>query len=181
MEKAIIVSDQIYDMNETVNLESDYFWDSSENPSGYTLSVESASVIDTEAFLEKWGTPDLSNILVDEPNFKFSRKVFDVTLKVKNQSNTSGKICFFDYILISDALVLRVSSELMQACEPNLTGYSSFKLNIGQEYELHLPFVADPGIVPINEQKLYNRMMNESFYMCVSQFPSRYLIRILPE
>lgn len=177
--ESVIVPDVVYSAHEKVDFGEAFFWDDAEDADGYTISLENAAVKQTEDYLNSWNVSK-NEIFPEEADsgLKFSDYVYDVTMTIKNESNTTGGVRFSDFILIHDALILRVSPELLAVSDPEIAGLTGFSLPKGVERTLNLPFTADLGIVSINEEKLYQTMKQEEFFLCFSQFPVRNLIQV---
>lgn len=80
--------------------------------------------------------------------------------------------------MIDNSIILRLDPTLLALCEPRLKNVGAFALPIGTEETFHFPFVADSSLVQADSQKLYERMNQRNFFLCISQIPERRLIQI---
>lgn len=180
MEEAIIVPDAVYLVGEEVAFGKNFFWDDSENSDGYLLSVQEATVRKRDDFLTAYGASasEEFSLEIGEGEYKMSDYVYDVTVTIKNQSNETGGVRFSDFILIRDALILRLDTDLIQLSEPDLAGLTGFSMPVGKERTFHFPFTPDPGVLAVDETSLYQAMKQDIFFLCISQFPVRTVIKL---
>ena len=55
-EERVQISDKVYSAGEAVPFGENFFWSNSENPDGYTITVDSAQTRNVREFLEENGT-----------------------------------------------------------------------------------------------------------------------------
>lgn len=151
----------------TVDIGNNFFFDADENPDGYSLKVESAKAIKYQDFL------DFYNIKVSSEDEYYTKPeyVYDLEITVTNNYNTDGYIFAGKYCLYNNSLQLPINHELWNLIAPEIDGYQVFKVKKGTHITVHLPFTAMPADQLTNSKEVTRRILNEEFYLCISEFP----------
>lgn len=169
----------IYPAGETVEIGKNYFEAVTENPDGYSICVKGATLRDYRGYTESLGgTVDdkmYAAIGVDPPKY-----VYDVEIVLRNENNTEGLIHLYRYSLQDQSLTIPIDFELWGLLAPQIKGNAVFRLQPGTEETVHLPFVPEPRNGTVNEAKTERMMENDTFYLCVSHYPTRKLLEVAP-
>jgi len=174
----IIIDSEVYSPGETIDIGENYFMSAKENPNGYQITVESVDVKTVAEFLKEYGKPDDYVALVDEYGNKRPDYVYDIEISFTNESNVDGVISFANYSLFNKSLLLNYDARFLKAIHPELADAGSFKLKTGLKKTFHFTFTADESSLLIDRQKVNDRMLNDDFFLCISWFPARKLVKI---
>lgn len=170
---------ELYSMHETVDLGEDFFSDAVENPSGYSITVNSANLVEYEGFLESLGG--------DSKEFGFSESypapqyTYLLQVTIHNTGNEDGYIMAINYALYNKALKIPVDYSLWGMMDENFPGEPGFRLRANSEMEITIPFTPMTADTGINNKKISEKMKSEEFHFCVSEFPVRKMIRVIQE
>ena len=177
-EERVQISNNVYSAGEAVPFGENFFWSSSENPDGYTITVDSAQTWDVREFLEENGAsweevyPETVNVLSP------SEVVYLVTATVTNESNEDGMVQFSNFVMTSGSILLQLDGTLNNYSAPELANAGSFVLPVGKSRTFTFAFTPDSATVASDAKALYQRMETGEFYLCISLVPERRLIRI---
>lgn len=177
-EERVQISNNVYSAGEAVPFGENFFWSSSENPDGYTITVDSAQTWDVREFLEENGAsweevyPETENVLSP------SEVVYLVTATVTNESNEDGMVQFSNFVMTSGSILLQLDGTLNNYSAPELANAGSFVLPVGKSRTFTFAFTPDSATVASDAKALYQRMETGEFYLCISLVPERRLIRI---
>ena len=177
-EERVQISNNVYSAGEAVPFGVNFFWSSSENPDGYTITVDSAQTWDVREFLEENGAsweevyPETENVLSP------SEVVYLVTATVTNESNEDGMVQFSNFVMTSGSILLQLDGTLNNYSAPELANAGSFVLPVGKSRTFTFAFTPDSATVASDAKALYQRMETGEFYLCISLVPERRLIRI---
>ena len=177
-EERVQISNNVYSAGEAVPFGENFFWSSSENPDGYTITVDSAQTWDVREFLEENGAsweevyPETENVLSP------SEVVYLVTATVTNESNEDGMVQFSNFVMTSGSILLQLDGTLNNYSAPELANAGSFVLPVGKSRTFTFAFTPDSATVASDAKALYQRMEMGEFYLCISLVPERRLIRI---
>lgn len=177
-EERVQISNNVYSAGEAVPFGENFFWSSSENPDGYTITVDSAQTWDVREFLEENGAsweevyPETENVLSP------SEVVYLVTATVTNESNEDGMVQFSNFVMTSGSILLQLDGTLNNYSAPELANAGSFVLPVGKCRTFTFAFTPDSATVASDAKALYQRMETGEFYLCISLVPERRLIRI---
>lgn len=133
-----------YAIGETVELEDSYWMTESEKCEGYSIQVNSASLLTYEEFLKKYHyEEDEKELLIPRTSQLFPDMVYDVEITVKN-TNTQDKECGIDvgrYGVYASDFSLQIASPLYVIANPALkNGMQAFRLQPNTEMKFHLPY-----------------------------------------
>lgn len=171
---------EYYKMGEEVEIGKNIFLDDIENADGYTITVESAELLDYVEYLEKYDIEKemADSIFGEETNVSFPEKIVDVMIKVKN-TNTEDDyekgIVVYGYLLADKDCRLKITLDLFYLANPTVTS-SIFGLRAGTEKEFSVPFYfhTKDKVDPISEK----RVLNGNFSLAVSLYPVQKNIQI---
>lgn len=167
---------ETYSMRETVDIGKNFFSDSVEDPSGYTIQVNSAELVSYENLLTSCG--------VDPADLGFSKEVplpqytYMVNVTIRNEENETGAIMALNYALYNQSLKIPVDYYLWGLMDKSFSGEPGFRLQTNSEKNITIPFTPMPLDTRSNNEEIIRRMKSEEFYFCVSEFPVRKQIAI---
>lgn len=168
---------EYYALGEAVDIGPNYFDTITENPDGYIIQVNSATLRDYTEYVESLGGK------VDEEYYammgvEVPKYVYDVEVTLTNTDNTDGLIYLNRYELQSGALTLPVDYTIWNLLSPQLEGSQVFRLQPGTEEIIHFPFAEQPMNSMVDSEKTNEMIENNEFYLCVSYCPVRKLISL---
>lgn len=166
---------ETYSMGETVEIGKNFFADSVENPSGYTIQVNSVELANYEEFLISVGGDPADSYFTNG----FPQYTYLVNVTIRNKENETGAIMALNYALCNQALKIPVDYYLWGLIDENFTGEPGFRLRTNSEMDITIPFTPDPLDTTANNEEIRRRMESEEFYFCVSEFPVRKQIQII--
>ena len=172
------IPDRIYELGESVPLGSNYFIEPDEDPNGYCVQVNRATLLTYQQLFEQYKLDSHSNSGLDEYGNAKSNYVYDVELTISNENNTNGYILFGRFLLIDKSLSLIFDGFLQSPVYPDLEDVGSLKLSPGTTKTLHFFFTPSTGAFQKSPGKVDSMMENGQFSLCVSEFPTRILIRL---
>lgn len=105
-------TDLIYSAGEAVPFGENFFWSNSENPNGYTITVDSAQTRNVREFLEENGSSWEEVYPETEEGLPLSEMVYLITATVKNESNKDGKVQFGNFMMTSGSILLQLDGTL---------------------------------------------------------------------
>lgn len=111
-------TDLIYSAGEAVPFGENFFWSNSENPNGYTITVDSAQTRNVREFLEENGSSWEEVYPETEEGLPLSEMVYLITATVKNESNKDGKVQFGNFMMTSGSILLQLDGTLSQGGSP---------------------------------------------------------------
>lgn len=171
-------TDVIYSAGEAVPFGENFFWSNSENPNGYTITVDSAQTRNVREFLEENGSSWEEVYPETEEALPLSEMVYLVTATVKNESNKDGKVQFGNFMMTSGSILLQLDGTLNNFSAPELANAGSFVLPEGKSRTFTFAFTPDSATVAAGADRLYRRMEKGDFYLCISQVSERHLIAL---
>ena len=171
-------TDMIYSAGEAVPFGENFFWSNSENPNGYTITVDSAQTRNVREFLEENGSSWEEVYPETEEALPLSEMVYLITATVKNESNKDGKVQFGNFMMTSGSILLQLDGTLNNFSAPELANAGSFVLPVGKSRTFTFAFTPDSATVAADAKSLYQRMETGEFYLCISLVPERRLIRM---
>ncbi|WP_062046895.1 DUF5028 domain-containing protein [Bacillus sp. JCM 19034] len=169
-----------YKIGEEVAIENDIFLDAYENMNGYTVTVDEATILSIDDFIDKY---DAYNRL-EEWEGDITEMVYDLTITIKNTNVMDDPLDDFNgmqlihYNLIATNFTLSYNSELFQMANPDLAELdmmSSFKLRPESEMQLHVPFPFSPNS---QLKSSVETIKNNDLYLYVSLYPNEKRILI---
>lgn len=168
---------EIYETGEVVDIGKNYFDSVQENVDGYTIRVNGAVIRDYKTYIESLGGEidyeEYAEMGVAPPKY-----VYDVEVTMTNSDNTEGRINLNWYELQDMSLTLPIDFTLWNLLAPQIAGSSVFTLKQNSEAVIHFPFVEQPMNGMVDEDATNKMIENDTFYLCVSHYPVRKLIRI---
>lgn len=167
---------ELYSMGETVNIGKDFFADPSENPSGYTIRVNGAELVNYEELLARCGVTTAD--LCYTEGFPAPQYTYLVNVTICNEENETGAIMALNYALYNQALKIPADYYLWGLMDSTFPGEPGFRLQTNSEMNITIPFTPMPTDTGINNEEITRRMESEEFYFCVSEFPVRKQIRV---
>lgn len=172
------ISQQVetYSMGETVDIGKNFFTDSAEDPSGYTIRVNSAELVNYEDLLANYGVTAADLCYTKE--FPAPQYTYLVNVTICNEENETGAIMALNYALYNQALKIPVDYYLWGLMDKTFPGEPGFRLQTNSERNITIPFTPMPSDTGINNEEITQRMESEEFYFCVSEFPVRKQIKI---
>lgn len=158
------VPKKVHPMEQWVEYGDNFYDKATENRNGYSVKVVDAKVVAFDEFLKQ------NNISVykDEELFQ-PEYIYDVTVIVKNENNTTSGISMIDTTLNSINNIMQVDFDVFDALYPQLNGSISFSVKPGTEMEFHFPFV----VANADFEKIcdYDYLASNTFYLNLSQYP----------
>lgn len=157
-----------------VEIGPNFFFDASENPEGYEVTVLSFDLLSKSEYEKVHG------VSLESLNIEVGDYLFDVEITFKNVSNyTNGHIYLRKYSLFSGALELPINYDVLSLVNPELAKVSGFSLDPAAEVTLNLPFTAMEATLLSNASLVNHFMQNRTFYLCISEFPIRKIVELL--
>ena len=170
--KAYNVREEIYDSNDYVALNGNYFFEAIEKTDGYSIKLNSVEIEDYDAFYNSY------NREAPSYNGVSPKHIVMINVTVKNDSNTDGCLPFKGFGVYNGALYIPIDFEALNMIDPKINGSSVLQLKENSEVTLSFPFSAMPLDEAVNSNKLNDVLENEDLYLCVCEFPVRKLILI---
>lgn len=164
-----------YKMGDTVDIGNNFFFDAAEAANGYSFRINSAEIVDYVDFLEKNGGTLDQEIYLDGCIPKYT---YLLNVTIKNDGNTDGVLYVRPYSIFSKSLKIPIDNMLWQLIDENYEGWPTMKLVENTEVTLTLPFTPEQQDIRFNSKQLEKRMLNDTFYFCISEFPVRQLIEV---
>lgn len=172
------IPDKIYKAGDWVPLGSNYFVSADENPDGYSVQVNSAELLTYQQLFEQYDLDSHEYSRLDEYGNVKSNYVYDVELTISNMDNTTGCIFFGRYLLIDQSLTLFYDSTIQAIVYPEFADVGSLKLEPGASKTFHFFFTPSTGAIQKNARKVEKMLAEDTFSLCVSEFPTRLLIKL---
>lgn len=169
---------EIYEMGETVEIGENFFGDARENSNGYSVRVNKVELVEYKSFLEQNGGSLESGDFTEA--FPAPKYTYLVEVTIENVANEEGAIMILNYALYHKALKLPIDFELWGLMDERFTGEAGFRLRENTEVTLTIPFTPMSLDTGNNSAELEKRMLNDEFYFCICEFPTRKMIRIIP-
>lgn len=164
----------ISEMGDTVNLDGNFFFDSRENTEGYSICVNKTEIVEYIPYMKKYGKD-----VIENPEMPISPYIFLVNLTVKNKGNTNGYLNTTGFSLVNGSLLMPIDYEIWNIIDSSIAGNIFLVLRRNSEATLTIPFTAQPLDVAMNKEELERRIKKEEFYFCISEFPTRKLIKVM--
>ncbi len=165
------VPQEVHPMGQWVEYGDNFYDKATENRNGYSVKVVDAEIVAFDEFLKQ------NNISVfkDEELFK-PEYIYDVTVVVRNENNTTSGISMIDTTLNSINNIMQVDFDVFDALYPQLNGSISFSVKPGTEMEFHFPFV----VANADFEKIcdYDYLTDNTFYLNLSQYPTENSIEV---
>ncbi len=167
---------EMFSLGDTVNLEENFFSDATENPNGYSITVNSAELVEYVPFLESFGitTKDFGYT----EGYPAPEYTYLLHVTVANTDNTEGALMAINYALYDKALKIPVDYSLWSLMDEGFPGEAGFRLRENSQVDITIPFTPMSLDTAIDNEKLSKRMENSDFYFCVSEFPVRKMVLI---
>lgn len=167
------VATEQYQCGIPVAIGSNFFFDASEDPEGYEVTVLSSDLLSRSEYEKVHG------VSLETLNVEIGDYLFDVRVSFKNVNNYSnGHIFLRKYSLYSGALELPINYDILNLINPKLSQLSGFSLEPEAELTVQLPFTAMEAASLSNSVLINDKMQNEKFYLCISEFPIRKIIEL---
>lgn len=172
------IPDKIYQVGDIVPLGNNYFVSPDENPDGYSVQVNNTKLMTYQELFDEYDLNSQEYSRLDEYGNVKSNYVYDVELTISNTDNTVGYVLFGRYLLIDKSLTLFYDSTIQSLVYPEFAGAGSLKLDPGTSKTLHLFFMPSIGAIQKNEKKVEKMLAEDVFSLCISEFPTRLLIKL---
>lgn len=172
------IPDRIYHAGDVVPLSNNYFVATDENPNGYSLQVNDVNLLTYHQLFEQYDLDSHNYSRLDEYGNTKSNYVYDVELTITNTDNTTGYIFFGRYLLIDKSLTLFYDSTIQALVYPEFADIGILKLEPGVSRTFHFFFTPSTGAIQKNVRKVERMLTEDVFSLCVSEFPTRLLIRL---
>ncbi len=165
------INEIVYSIGDWVEYGNNFYDKSTENRNGYSIKVIKAEVIAFDEYLKKHNISVFRDPELFKPQF-----IYDVSVIVKNKNNTVSGINMIDTTLNSINNVMQIDFDIFDALYPQLSGSLSFSVKPGTEMEFHFPFV----VANADFEKIcdYNYLKSNTFYLNLSQYPTKQSIEI---
>jgi hypothetical protein len=154
-----------YKMQENVQIESDYFNNSSEKMNGYSITVLNTELVSVEEFKRKYS---------NYTNRMNAEYVYLITACFKNENNQDGDAAGIDlahYILQEKSYINFLDREAYAL----VNGFDTikFSLRVNTEYEIIIPFHIDLDYINVK------RLRTGSPKLILSLYPHKKMIDLL--
>ncbi|MBQ9673117.1 MAG: DUF5028 domain-containing protein [Ruminococcus sp.] len=164
---------EIYNTDEMVNLDGNFFFDSNEDTKGYFIKVNKAILKDYKKYLNSYGEK-----VEEDPEFPTPKYVCLINVTIKNENNSNGYLNTLGFSLFDRALQIPIDYEVWNLIDESIDGNTSLKLRKNSEVTLDLPFVAQSLDEDLNSKELNDRLENNTFQFFICDFPIRKLINV---
>lgn len=165
-EKPII---EYYSENEWAGLNGSYIRSWEENTEGYSVKIVGYEVMEKEKYFSKY---DLSG--KDQSVADLFAYIMEVTIKIKNEENETGKLQIADWALIgkNDDFIAYLDQQLLMDTDERVDSIlSSISTASGKEIEIKLPY----PLIYMDKEKEIDR--NMPYKIAVTKYPSRKYIQ----
>lgn len=167
---------EVHPMGETVELGGNFFADAAENPDGYAITVNSAELVEYGPFLESLGaSPEDFGYT---GGYTAPPYTYLLHVTVSNTGNEEGALMTIHYALYHGALKIPVDYSLWGLLDEHFTGEMGFRLRPDSTVDITIPFTPMPLDASAAPAALAQRMEEETFLFCVSEFPLRKAIAV---
>ena len=127
------VPERSYEMGERVLMEDDIL--ENDNMRGYSIQVDSVSLLECGAFMDKYGISEL--VPADE---LLPERVYDVTVTIENEDNKDTGIDLTTVRMQAPDIFLDINSTFFDLMYPKLEGSMAIALREDSSMEFHLAF-----------------------------------------
>lgn len=158
-----------YETGEFVPFDGDFFLTSTENTNGYSIKVNSLELIDYSELMAKYKEG------YDELSAHTYCAMLNIT--VKNDGNSDGGINTLGLTLYNGALAIPIDYDIWQLIDERYMGFT-FRIRPDSEVELTIPYTAQVLDEAVNKKEVANRLENDTFKLCVSEYPKLKLIDV---
>lgn len=165
-EKPII---EYYSENEWAGLNGSYIRSWEENTEGYSVKIVGYEVMEKEKYFSKYDLSGKDQSVADP--FAY---IMEVTIKIKNEENETGKLQIADWALIgkNDDFIAYLDQQLLMDTDERVDSIlSSISTASGKEIEIKLPY----PLIYIDKEKEIDR--NMPYKIAVTKYPSRKYIQ----
>lgn len=165
-EKPII---EYYSENEWAGLNGSYIRSWEENTEGYSVKIVGYEVMEKEKYFSKYDLSGKDQSVADP--FAY---IMEVTIKIKNEENETGKLQIADWALIgkNDDFIAYLDQQLLMDTDERVNGVlSSISTASGKEIEIKLPY----PLIYMDKEKEIDR--NMPYKIAVTKYPSRKYIQ----
>lgn len=165
-EKPII---EYYSENEWAGLNGSYIRSWEENTEGYSVKIVGYEVMEKEKYFSKYDLSGKDQSVADP--FAY---IMEVTIKIKNEENETGKLQIADWALIgkNDDFIAYLDQQLLMDTDERVDSIlSSISTASGKEIEIKLPY----PLIYMDKEKEIDR--NMPYKIAVTKYPSRKYIQ----
>ena len=165
-EKPII---EYYSENEWAGLNGSYIRSWEENTEGYSVKIVGYVVMEKEKYFSKYDLSGKDQSVADP--FAY---IMEVTIKIKNEENETGKLQIADWALIgkNDDFIAYLDQQLLMDTDERVDSIlSSISTASGKEIEIKLPY----PLIYMDKEKEIDR--NMPYKIAVTKYPSRKYIQ----
>ena len=160
---------QVFQKGVEVPIEKDFFYYSSEDMDGYTVTVLDADLVPVEEFLQDYDAGDQAELLGNFTDF-----IYVVRVSIANQYNPfvgEKGINAGGYFLIGTDYVLSLDDTCYQLANPDMPG-TSFSLELETSMELILPFTV------MSDVTSHKHVLEDPPKLQITLYPSKKLIEL---
>ncbi len=167
---------KIYNQNEFVEYDNNFFYRNTENRNGYSVKVLSAKLLPIKDYLKTINlTYDDYCKMYSEHEHLIKDYILDVNIIIKNTGNTEGNFDRLDTRVNAANYCFQCDDELFSFIYPYLADSFSFKVRENTEYEMHIPF----SLIPADEAVLsFDDIKNDDLHLNISQYPIKKMIKL---
>lgn len=140
-----------------------------ENTEGYSVKIVGYEVMEKEKYFSKYDLSGKDQSVADP--FAY---IMEVTIKIKNEENETGKLQIADWALIgkNDDFIAYLDQQLLMDTDERVNGVlSSISTASGKEIEIKLPY----PLIYMDKEKEIDR--NMPYKIAVTKYPSRKYIQ----
>ena len=160
---------QVFQKGVEVPIEKDFFYYSSEDMDGYTVTVLDAELVPAEEFLQGYDAGDQAELLGN-----FTDYIYVVKVSFGNQYNpfiNEKGVNLGFYYLIGTDYVLSLDDTCYQLANPDMPG-TSFSLQQESSMELILPFTV------MSDLTSHKHILEDPPKLQITLYPSKKLIEL---
>lgn len=158
-----------YSENEWAGLNGSYIRSWEENTEGYSVKIVGYEVMEKEKYFSKYDLSGKDQSVADP--FAY---IMEVTIKIKNEENETGKLQIADWALIgkNDDFIAYLDQQLLMDTDERVDSIlSSISTASGKEIEIKLPY----PLIYMDKEKEIDR--NMPYKIAVTKYPSRKYIQ----
>ena len=160
---------EYYSENEWAGLNGSYIRSWEENTEGYSVKIVGYEVMEKEKYFSKYDLSGKDQSVADP--FAY---IMEVTIKIKNEENETGKLQIADWALIgkNDDFIAYLDQQLLMDTDERVDSIlSSISTASGKEIEIKLPY----PLIYMDKEKEIDR--NMPYKIAVTKYPSRKYIQ----
>lgn len=160
---------QHFEQGTWVPLEGAFQLDSMDDTDGYELYVEGATICSHDDYLRRHGVEP-----ANPGEYGDATSVVDVTIRVKNEGDSTGGLDMFSMVLIPEGL------NTYYICDTELWalvqgGAETVSIRSGTEFTMHVPYT----INSVGREVYETTITGERFWLLASRMPERKMIEVL--